>query len=393
MTLKFTAALALLGLLATTAAAQMPEDRSTAQVVGHVNRLEQKKATPELQKNLKLPQGFKLEAWATGLEAPRMMAVGPQGQVYVSSRKKGEVWLMGDKNNDGKADPPQTVFSREHAHGLAVHNNQLYIITVTEVFRAPIKADGTLGEAEKIIENLPDGGQHPNRTIFFGPDNMLYVSVGSTCNACDEPNKENATLLQFTPEGGGRKIYAKGLRNTIGMDWHPQTGQLWGLDHGIDWLGDNEQQEELNLISEDSHYGWPYIYADGKQNPADIPEEGFEAFKKKVTNPAMLFTAHSAPMNFVFYQGNQFPAAYRNSAIASMHGSWNRKEPSGYKLVRIEFKDGRPVKQEDFLTGFVVENGTAQFGRPCGLLQLPDGSLLMSDDGAGNIYRISYTGK
>lgn len=156
--------------------------------------------------------------------------------------------------------------------GWPISDNKFYLITVNEVFRADISENGDLGELEKFIENLPDGGQHPNRTMAFGPDGYLYISVGSTCNACKETREESATMLRVNKDGGERTIFARGLRNTIGFDWHPETGELWGMDHGIDWLGDDEQKEELNLIAEGEDYGWPYIYADGKHNKVREPE-------------------------------------------------------------------------------------------------------------------------
>jgi glucose/arabinose dehydrogenase len=166
--------------------------------------------------------------------------------------------MVKDENGDGRADgEPVSVANRSGAHGLAIHDGKLYLITVKEVFVADILADGRLGPLTMIIGDLPDAGQHASRTMAFGPDGMLYISVGSTCNACNESNQENATILRASPDGKSRTIFAKGLRNTIGFAWHPVTGELWGMDHGIDFLGDEEQPEELNKIEFSKQYGWP----------------------------------------------------------------------------------------------------------------------------------------
>jgi glucose/arabinose dehydrogenase len=287
------------------------------------------------------------------------------------------------------------VAKKPNMHGIAIHGGRMYLAAVTQVYAADIRENGTLGELQPIIDGLPDGGQHPNRTIAFGPDGMLHITVGSTCNACAETNEENATILRTNPAGSQRTIFASGLRNTIGFGWHPETGELWGMDHGIDWLGDQEQKEELNHLVEGRKYGWPYVYADGKINPADEPPAGVtpQEWAEQSEEPVLLHTAHSAPMQMAFYTGTQFPEDYRNDAFVAMRGSWNRKPPSGYEVVRIDFQDGKPVAFEPFLTGFLVEreDGThGMFGRPVGLAAMPDGSLLVGDDTNGVIYRIAY---
>lgn len=360
-------------------------------MTGHIFKPKKVDATDALINQLKMPEGFKIAKFAEGLGKPRILAVNKDGAVYVSRRDEGDVLMLKDTDNDGKSDSKQTVIKKEDAHGIAIKNDTLYLITVNDVYRGAIKSDGTIGEMEKIVENLPDGGQHPNRTLAFGPDNMLYISVGSTCNACDETRDENATFVRVKPDGSGRMIFAKGLRNTIGYDWHPETGELFAMDHGIDWLGDDEQKEELNKIEENKDYGWPYIYADGKFNKADEPPKmTWEEYAAKTTNPLMLFDAHSAPMNFKFYKGDMFPAEYKNSALVSFHGSWNRENPSGYNVMKVNFKNGEPVDSEDFISGFLGEDGQTKWGRPVGLLELEDGSLLLSDDLNGIIYRITY---
>lgn len=213
-------------------------------------------ATPERLAALRVPEGFSVRAFATGLKNPRILAVAADGTVYASRREQGDVLMLRDVDGDGRADgEPVVVARRAGAHGLAIRADELYLATVKELFRARIQADGTLGPLQMLAGDLPDGGQHPNRTLAFGPDGMLYLSVGSSCNACNETNPEHATLLRLEPDGKSRTIFASGLRNTIGFDWDPASGELWGMDHGIDFLGNEIQAEELNRIRKGGRYG------------------------------------------------------------------------------------------------------------------------------------------
>ena len=299
------------------------EETTTTQVEGYVYKPALVDATNENVQQLQVPDGFTVTKFAENLGMPRMLIVSAAGNVYASDRQAGLVMMIQDTDDDGVADQTQTVATIKQAHGLAIHDNQMYIIAVNEVYVADMNADGTLGQPQMIISDLPDGGQHPNRTLNFGPDGMMYISVGSTCNACDEPNEENATMLVANPDGSNRRIFAKGLRNTIGFTWHPQTQELWGLDHGIDWLGDNEQVEEVNHIVEGGDYGWPFIYGDGRYNPADRPpgDTTYQEYLQMTTNPVLGYQAHSAPMSLLFYTGDHFPEEYQNDAFATMRGS------------------------------------------------------------------------
>ncbi|TDK33207.1 YbhB/YbcL family Raf kinase inhibitor-like protein [Luteimonas terrae] len=351
--------------------------------------------TPERLQAIQLPEGFEIGVFASGLLNPRILAVHPAGHIYVSRREQGDVLLMHDADGDGRSDgAPVPVLHRPDAHGLAVHGDHLYVVTVKELLRAPIQADGRLGEAELLLDDLPDGGQHPNRTLAFGPDGKLYLSVGSTCNACNETNPEHATLLRMEPDGTSRSIFASGLRNTIGLGWQPQTGELWGMDHNIDSLGDDAHAEELNRIELGKQYGWPHVFADGGLHPQTTPVGGItKAQWRDMSEPMVMgYTPHAAPMQMAFYRGQAFPAAYQGDAFVAMRGSWNRKPAAGYEIARVEFENGKPRAIEPFATGFLVDDGNAQIARPVGLAVLPDGSLLMSDDGNGTIYRIAYTG-
>lgn len=350
-------------------------------------------ATPERIAALRAPAGFSVTPFATGLKNARIIAVAPDGTVYLSRRDQGDVLMLKDIDGDGRADgAPVTVANRPGAHGIAIHDGKFYLVTVKELFVADVRADGRLGELTLLAGDLPDAGQHANRTIAWGPDDMLYISVGSTCNVCNESNPENATILRVSPDGKSRTILATGLRNTIGFDWQPRTGELWGFDHGIDFLGDTDQPEELNRIELGRQYGWPHAYADGKIYPQSTPVGGItkEQWRDASVPMVLGYDAHAAPMQFLFYKGGSFPAEYTGDAFATMRGSWNRAQPSGYNIVRVRFENGQAKTIQPFVTGFLTDGGQTHIARPVGLAVAHDGSLLMADDANGVIYRIAY---
>ena len=407
----------------------------------------------EYLKRLKVPNGFTLKVFARNLGNARWMQVMPNGDVYLSRRSSGDVLLLRDKNKDGLVDGRATVAQNiKYAHGLATRNGLLYIYADKFVYTAKIRSDGTLETPRAIIADLPDSGQHTARTVAFGPDGMMYLSVGSTCNNCEESNPENATLVRAMPDGSGRSIYAKGLRHLVGFGWHPQTKQLWGMDHGSDWRGDDQPPEELNLVVQNAHYGWPYCYADKKVDRLayfDPPNTTKLAFCPTTAPTTLTYTAHAAPIGFAFYSGNpattaSFPLEYRRDAFAAMRGSWNRSAPSGYEVVRVKFDAaGQPTGIEPFVTGWLIPAGEAsgavssspassspanatgstttsspatgatpssdpasvgavastpsereeairpaQFGRVAGVAVWTDGSLLIAEDQGGVIYRV-----
>ncbi len=367
------------------------------------NTLEVAQQEPTLQRinNLQLPPGFTITKWAE-LQNPRMICVNPRnGDVYISQREPGLLSVLKDTNGDGRADVQRVVATRKMMHGMAIRNNEMFFITIRDLYRAPIKKDGTLGKITQIANDLPDAGQHPNRTMNFGPDGRLYVSVGSTTNAANEPNEENATILQFDKNIKNRRVFASGLRNTIGFGWHPTTKRFWGWDHGIDTLGDDESKEEINEIVYRKRYGWPFVYEKGKliDHPLPPPAYTREDWRKMSKDPVLLHTAHSAGIEMAFYTGKQFPAEYRNDAFIALRGSWNRNPPSGYQLARIHFDTaGKPVSVTPFVSGFLMENPApnvrwGQFARLAGVGQMKDGSMLLSDDTNNIVYRIAYGAK
>jgi glucose/arabinose dehydrogenase len=349
------------------------------------------------REHLRVPPGFWVDIYAMGLGNVRMMAAAPDGTLYVTRREQGDVLALNDRDGDAKAEQIRTIASGlTLVHGITLHQGQMYLATDTMVYKARLKADGTIETPRVIIRDLPTGGQHPNRTLAVGPDGMLYLTVGSTCNACRESDPRNATILRSGLDGQGLEVFARGLRNTIGFSWHPGSGQLWGFDHGSDGRGDDQPPEELNLLRQGGNYGWPFCFGDRQpdvyfsQNP---PGTTKEAYCPTTLAPTLTYQAHSAPISMVFYTGQQFPAEYTGDAFVAMRGSWNRDPATGYKLVRVRFQNGWPAGVEDFMTGFLIENGGASFGRPAGVAQAPYGSLFVSDDTNGVIYRISWAGE
>ena len=362
-------------------------------VTAGTNYPQQEDFKESMLSRLKVPDSFKVSIAATGLGKPRMMAVAPDGALYVTRRDQGDVLMLRDRDGDGRMEELRTVVAQfPGVHGIAMHDGYIYLISNRELKRGKMNADGSVGKLDTLITDLPDAGQHPNRTIYFGPDEKLYITVGSTCNDCDDANQENATILQVQPGTWKRKIYARGLRNTIGIDWNPQTGALWGADHGRDWLGDDFPPEELNQIKDSADYGFPLIYANrvvdqSREDPIGTTKE---EYAKHTEVPGLTFPAHSAPMQFLFLsKAKGWPTAYTNDALLTMHGSWNRTKPDGFNVLRVKFQNGQPAGYEDFLTGFFNPEARTRFGRPCGLTIAPTGAVYVSDDANGVIYSIT----
>jgi glucose/arabinose dehydrogenase len=357
-------------------------------------RSERRDFSEDYLTHLQVPPGFKVSVFASGVGRPRMMVVAEDGTLYIT-RRGNDVVALKEVDGDGKSDEMKVVIKDlPQVHGIALRGRQVYLATPAEVWLSERADDGTLSAPRRIADGLPNGGQHSSRTLGIGPDDMLYINVGSTCNNCIEVNKESATMQRMSLDGKSRATYAKGLRNTLGFSWHPQTRELWGMDHGTDFLGNDVPPEELNRLVEGKDYGWPRCFGQQRIDPTRDKPEGMtrEAFCAKTEPAALDFPAHSSPLGFVFYTGSQFPPEYRNDAFVALHGSWNRNPPSGFKVVHVRFENGKAVAFEDFLIGFLLENGAAQFGRPAGLAVAKDGALLLSDDSNGVIYRIAYAG-
>lgn len=319
-----------------------------------------------------LPDGFTISVFAENLRGVRYLTLGPHNVVYASIPRAGTVVrFVGDSAVPyvkGLNDP----------FGLAWRGDTLYVGEEDALSR--IDPDGKRTK----LADLPGGGNHVTRTVLFGPDGKIYVSIGSTCNVCDEPDHRRATVMQFQKDGRHGRIFASGLRNSVGIAFNPSTGELWGVNNDRDALGDDIPPEHLNIIRDGKWYGWPKCYLPGKKNP-EYPDANCDT----VEPPAITFQAHSAPLGLAFYGGPQFPADYRGDAFVTFHGSWNRSVPTGDKVIRVRIKDGKPVSSEDFVTGWQLPDGT-RWGRVVGLLVLPDGSLLISDDAGGRVWRVTY---
>ncbi|MHC0446492.1 PQQ-dependent sugar dehydrogenase [Flavobacterium sp. 3-218] len=341
----------------------------------------------ELASGLKTAQGWQVTPVAKGLGKPRMLYVGKSGQLYVTRRDAGDVLMLKDTDKDGRFDDLMRVADFPGVHGITSKDNFMYLCNNSKVLRYALNTDGTFGKvADTLINDLPSGGQHANRTMDFGPDGKLYISVGSVCNDCKESDKETASLLQVDPQTWKRTLYASGLRNMIGFDWHPQTKEMWGADNGGDTKGDDWPPEELNHIVLGGNYGFPFAYGkrvvdQSREDPVGNTKEGWV----KATQPSVMeFPAHSAPIAFAFFQqGNN-----KGDALVCWHGSWNRQNPSGYKVERIKFdKKGNPVSSDDFLSGFLI--GNERFGRPAGLA-IGNDVVYVSDDANGIIYALKH---
>jgi glucose/arabinose dehydrogenase len=370
-------------------------------------RPEEREHTQEFLAQVQLPPGFSIRVFAEGLENPRIITVA-NGHIYVTEREAGRVTLLRDTNGDGRAETTPVAEGLGEGlsgvHGLAVSpQGQLYMVTETALYRSTIQENGSLTEPELVMENMPDGGQHPNRTMAFGPDGQLYISIGSSTNAIPEPKDLHATMVRLDPSienptVDDLQIYAEGLRNTIGFAWHPETGDLYGWDHNSDGRGDDWPPEEINRLEQGTHYGWPWCggYREIDLMVPEGPEDMTrQEFCLQSGMPRLTYQGHTAGMQYVFYTGTQFPQEYRNDAYVTMRGSWNRNPPVGYGILRIRHNDeGVPVDAEPFAMGWLQdpEGRPAHYGRLTGLVQAPDGSLLVTNDSHGIVYRISYNG-
>lgn len=335
---------------------------------------------------LTAPPGFRVSVFASGLNGVRFLAADDKGRIYASIPSEGSVIVMPDRDNDGVADEV-TVFASglNRPHGLAFAEGGLIVAETGRLILLKDTRGGLKADFKRVItEDIPEGGAHWTRTVAVGPDGGFYVSAGSDCNSCVESDRRRAAILRFSPAGGGAYVYATGLRNSVGIAFHPETKELWGVDNGRDLLGDDLPPEELNKIAEGGDYGWPYCYGDR------TPDSGLGSTGRcrDTAAPAVMMQAHCAPLGIAFGKGLKFRAEYRDVLYVAFHGSWNRTIPTGYKLVAIPFKEGKPAGQPvDFITGWLVE-GKA-WGRPVDPLVGHDGALYLSDDYAGAIYRIT----
>ena len=347
--------------------------------------------TTNLIDSLKLhsPKDIEITLFSKDIPRARHMAFDDQGVLFVSQAKGGRVIALPDKDKNGKADQEILIIeSRRAPHGLAFANFKgnyyLYIAEETKVIRLKrIQKPFTYGEPETIIDDIPSGG-HYTRTIKI-KDGKLYLSVGSSCNVCIEKHPWRAAISRFNLDGSGSEVFAKGLRNSVGIEFSPYSGDLWAVNNGRDMLGDEHPKEELNIIKQGKHYGWPYCY----ESQIFDKNFGLNFDCSKTEAPAYTFTAHMAPLGLTFYREGRLPKRYKNSVFIAFHGSWNRSIPAGYKVVRLKLNQrGNIISHSDFITGWLGNNGLA-IGRPVDIEQSPEGDLYLSDDFLGVIYKIS----
>ena len=336
---------------------------------------------------LHLPPGFSISVFAEGLEDPRHMLLAPNGDVILSEPGAGKITIL----RGGK----RFTFASnlDEPYGLALRGGWLYIGEQNAVSRLPYAAGATRATREpERLSPLPPGGHSTRGILFNRAGTRMYVSVGSASNVNPGEPPERAAILEFNPDGTGKRVFASGLRNPVGMAWEPVTGALWTAVNERDGLGDDLVPDYITDVRQGAFYGWPYSYIGAHEDPRRRGERS--DLVKRAIVPTLLIQSHSAPLGIAFYQGNMFPPEYRGSAFVALHGSWNRERRTGYKIIRVPFRSGRPAGgYDDFVVGWMTdETSRTVWGRPVDLLVLGDGSLLISDDGAGKVWRVTYSG-
>jgi glucose/arabinose dehydrogenase len=350
------------------------------------------------------PEGFKVTEFATELEQPRVIVCAPNGDLFVSESRANRIRVFRDADADGKPEVNQ-VFAADlnRPFGIAFHPvgsdpKYIYIGNTNSVIRFPYQSGDTKasGEAEMVVDDIPSGneslggGGHWTRDLEFSPDGKtLYVSVGSRSNVDDdEREKRRAMILAFDPDGKNERVFADGIRNPVGLATHPKTGQLWTSVNERDGLGDNLVPDYITRVEEGGFYGWPWYYLGPNQDPRHQGKH--PELKEKVLVPDVLLQSHMASLDMTFYDGERFPKEYHHDGFAAEHGSWNRARRVGYKIIRIPMEDGQATGEyEDFLVGFVTSDGDV-WGRPVGVAVARDGSLMVTDDGSGTVWRVAY---
>ena len=337
--------------------------------------------------SIRLPDGFAIAPYASDVEGARSLALSPAGIVYVGTLRTGNVYAVVDADRDGKSDRVVTIArGLRRPNGVAWKDGALYVAEVHRLIRYD-GIDGRLDDppAPVVVRALPNAGGHDWHFIAFGPDGKLYVGLGAPCNVCD-PEPPLAGIARMSPDGSGFESFASGVRNTVGFDWRPGTGELWFTDNGRDRLGDDVPSDELNRApGAGLHFGFPFCHE------ADLPDPEFGDRRpcSDFEPPALELGAHVAALGMRFYDGEAFPPEYRGRIFVAEHGSWNRSSKVGYRVVSVRFEDGQAVAAEPFAEGWL--EGEEAWGRPVDVLVLPDGALLVSDDRAGAIYRIRAT--
>ncbi len=338
---------------------------------------------------IQVPEGFHIDYFSDSVPNARSMALGNDGTVYVGTRTEGKVYALPDLNNDGKADKVVTIASGlTMPNGVEVISGDLYVAEVSRLIRFSKIASQLENppDAEVIFDWLPTKIHHGWKYLRQGPDGKLYLPVGAPCNVCRSAKEIFATIVRINTDGSDYAIYARGVRNSVGFDWHPITKHLYFNDNGRDMMGDDIPPDELNHAAKPGlHFGYPFCHG----NKVLDPQFGGDDSCTNYQIPAWNYPAHVTPLGMRFYTGNQFPENYKNQLFVAQHGSWNRKKPRGYRVILVKFKNNLPASSSVFADGWLDPSGRT-LGRPVDVLQLKDGSLLISDDKRGAIYRIHY---
>ncbi len=346
-------------------------------------------APPAKPAELKVPAGFTASVFASEVTGGRLMAVAPDGVVMVARQGKGDVVALPDKNKDGKADSVDVIVSGlTRPHHIAFRKGYMYVATNPSVVRVKYANGKVEGTPEKFIDLPVSTTSHWTRTIAFDKKGKFYVSIGSSCNICEEADARRTTIMVYNEDGTGGRTFAKGLRNAIGFDFDSK-GVLWANDMGQDGLGDDNPPDEINRVENGKHYGFPYFFGNNQVNTGLADAKG-SLKASEATPPAFEIPSHSSPIDMRHYTGKAFPAPYRGALLLVLHGSGGnyKKERIPGRVARVVFKDGKITGLEDFVTGFV--SGGQVLGRPAGIVTGADGALYVSDDNKGFVYRIAY---
>lgn len=339
-------------------------------------------------KSIRVPPGFSIQMYAAKVPGARSMTLGDRGTVFVGSRKQGNVYALVDRDGDHKAEEVIVVAKGlNNPNGVAFRNGALYVAEISRILRFDGIESRLSDPGPPVVVNddFPKDTHHGWKFIAFGPDGMLYVPVGAPCNVCDREDPRYASIMRMQPDGSGLETFARGVRNTVGFDWDPDTKELWFTDNGRDWLGDDLPPDELNHAPvKGLHFGFPYWH--GKDIPDPEFGDGREA--GEFVPPAQELGPHVASLGMRFYTGAMFPERYRKQIFIAEHGSWNRSTRIGYRVSVVRLEDGRGKGYEVFAEGWLSAGEVR--GRPVDVLVMPDGSLLVSDDKAGAVYRIIY---
>lgn len=338
--------------------------------------------------DIELPDGFTIDLYAGEVKNARSMDYSPNGTLFVGTRDEGKVYALKDTDGDYKADKKYVLAEGLNMpNGVALRNGDLYVAEVSRILKFPnieSRLDNP-GEPEVVFDDYPTESHHGWKYIAFGPDDKLYVPVGAPCNICKSEDEVFASITRMNPDGSDMEVVQHGIRNTVGFTWHPATQDLWFTDNGRDWMGDNKPDCELNYAPQEGlHFGYPYCH----QGNIPDPEFGDQRDCSEFTPPVQKLGPHVAPLGLEFYTGDQFPERFNNQIFIAQHGSWNRSEKIGYRVMRVKLDGNKAVAYEPFAQGWLKKGKVS--GRPVDIELLPDGSMLVSDDYANVIYRIAY---